>query len=70
VNVYEAPTPSDLRLGQPDFLCLNSGLARSAEVQSWRAAGHRAIAWTVRSQAELEGLDGLVDNVIFEGFSP
>lgn len=70
VNVRETPAPSDLIPGQPDFLCLNFNLAQSAEVQSWRAAGNRAIAWTVRSQEELANLDGLVDNVIFEGFTP
>jgi hypothetical protein len=70
LNIREAPTPANLLLGQSDFFSLDIRLVQSIEVQSWRAAGNRAIAWTVRSQEELEGLDRLVDNVIFEGFSP
>lgn len=70
LNVNAAPSAADIELSQPDFLSINKVLSDNSDTKSWRAAGKPAIAWTVRSQEEMGRLDGLVDNIIFEGFAP
>ena len=52
-----------------DFLSVSQELAADPAVQAWRRSG-KAVAWTVRSAVEQAALEGLADNVIFEGFAP
>ena len=70
LNVNAALSALDVELSQPDFLSINTALSDNSDINIWRAAGKPAIAWTVRSPEDMGWLDGLVDNIIFEGFAP
>jgi glycerophosphoryl diester phosphodiesterase len=70
LNVDAMEQLNQLDEARPDFLSLNHRLAIAPEVQTWRASGRKAVAWTVRDAEQRRMLDGLVDNVIFEGFLP
>jgi glycerophosphoryl diester phosphodiesterase len=52
-----------------DFLSVQLDLAGHDVVQGWRRMGE-ALAWTCRSPADLVRTAPLVENVMFEGFSP
>jgi glycerophosphoryl diester phosphodiesterase len=52
-----------------DFLSVQLDLAGHDVVQGWRRMGE-ALAWTCRSAADLARVAPLVENVMFEGFSP
>jgi glycerophosphoryl diester phosphodiesterase len=54
---------------QADFLSVQLDLAGHDVVQGWRRMGE-ALAWTCRSPADLVRTAPLVENVMFEGFSP
>jgi glycerophosphoryl diester phosphodiesterase len=54
---------------QADFLSVQLDLAGHDVVQGWRRMGE-ALAWTCRSPADLKRVTSLVENVMFEGFSP
>ena len=54
---------------QADFLSVQLDLAGHDVVQGWRRMGE-ALAWTCRSPADLNRVLPLVENVMFEGFSP
>jgi glycerophosphoryl diester phosphodiesterase len=54
---------------QADFLSVQLDLAGHDVVQGWRRMGE-ALAWTCRSPADLNRTRPLVENVMFEGFSP
>jgi glycerophosphoryl diester phosphodiesterase len=54
---------------QADFLSVQLDLAGNDVVQGWRRMGE-ALAWTCRSQADLKRVAPLVENLMFEGFSP
>jgi len=70
LNLDAEPGPDELTLAEPDFLSINQKLSQISEVQFWRTQTTPVIAWTVRSLDEWARLAGLVDNVVFEGFSP
>jgi len=55
---------------RPDFLSINQQLAGQSFVADWRTAGGSVIAWTVRTAAERQALEGHVDNIVVEGFRP
>ena len=48
-------------------LSVKLDLAPHPDVQAWRQTG-KAIAWTARCLADRDRLQGLADNLIFEGF--
>jgi glycerophosphoryl diester phosphodiesterase len=52
-----------------DFLSVQLDLAGHDVVQGWRRMGE-ALAWTCRSPADLNRVRPLVENLMFEGFSP
>jgi glycerophosphoryl diester phosphodiesterase len=52
-----------------DFLSVQLDLAGHDVVQGWRRMGE-ALAWTCRSPADLLRVRPLVENLMFEGFSP
>jgi glycerophosphoryl diester phosphodiesterase len=70
LNADTLPTAANLELAQPEFLSLNKDLFDYPEIKTWRELGRRAIAWTVRGPEDQSRLDGLADNIVFEGFSP
>ena len=70
LNLSAAPRAADLDLASPAFLSIHQSLATLRDVQSTRAGGRPVIAWTVHSADEQARLASLVDNVMFEGFSP
>lgn len=55
---------------QPHILSVSLDLADHPTVQAWRADGGKAVAWTARTRADRDRLQGLADNLIFEGFEP
>ncbi|MFN3857803.1 MAG: glycerophosphodiester phosphodiesterase [Caulobacter sp.] len=59
-----------VEIARCDFLALSVDMLASPAVEPWRERGLPIIAWTVRSLEEGERLDGLCDNIIFEGFHP
>ncbi len=65
-NAQQIAAAQDCRA---DFLSVSLALADHPEVQAWRGDG-KAISWTARSAADHARMAGLVDNVIFEGFTP
>ncbi len=70
LNAASAASLGALDEAQADFLSVALDLAETPEVQAWRARGGKAVAWTVRREAERARLDGLVDNFMFEGLTP
>lgn len=52
-----------------DFLSVQLDLSGHDLVQGWRRMGE-ALAWTCRCMADLHRVQPLVENVMFEGFSP
>lgn len=70
LNVNSALTAPDIESSQAHFISINKSLSDNSNIRSWRAARKPAIAWTVRSPEEMDRLESLVDNVIFEGFAP
>lgn len=56
-------------IAKPHFLALGVDMLPSKRATALRAAGMPVIAWTVRSQAQWEGLIDHCDNLIFEGFA-
>jgi glycerophosphoryl diester phosphodiesterase len=54
---------------QADFLSVQLDLAGHDVVQGWRRMGE-ALAWTCHCTADLNRVRPLVENVMFEGFSP
>jgi glycerophosphoryl diester phosphodiesterase len=55
---------------RPHFLSVRSNLADHPRVQDWHDNGRAVIAWTVRKAADWDRLALLVDNLVFEGFTP
>jgi glycerophosphoryl diester phosphodiesterase len=58
-----------VEIARPDFLALERGMLPWDRAQAFRDQGMPIIAWTVRTEKEVERLRPHVDNVIFEGFA-
>jgi glycerophosphoryl diester phosphodiesterase len=56
-------------IAKPHFLALGVDMLPSPRAASLRKDGMPVVAWTVRAQAEWEGLSEHCDNLIFEGFA-
>ncbi len=52
------------------FLSVSQELAGHERAQDIRGSGRAVIAWTIRNRAEWDRAGPLVDNLIFEGFTP
>lgn len=57
-------------LSRPDCIGYRSNALDSEAVRRERERGRPILAWTVRTSAERDAVDGLADNVIFEDFRP
>jgi len=69
LNAAAADQLKAIERARPDFLSVQLDLAGHDVVQGWRRMGE-ALAWTCRSAADLARVAPLVENVMFEGFSP
>ena len=69
LNAAKADQLAGAERAQADFLSVQLDLAGHDVVQGWRRMGE-ALAWTCRSPADLARVRPLVENLIFEGFSP
>jgi glycerophosphoryl diester phosphodiesterase len=69
LNAARADQLAGAERSQADFLSVQLDLAGNDVVQGWRRMGE-ALAWTCRSPADLNRVRPLVENVMFEGFSP
>jgi glycerophosphoryl diester phosphodiesterase len=58
-----------VEIAQPHFLALGLDMLPCPRADVFRAKGMPIIAWTVRSPAEWERVEGHCDNLIFEGFA-
>jgi len=58
-----------VEIAQPHFLALGLDMLPSAPANRMRLQGYPIIAWTVRDLERGQALEGLCDNVIFEGFA-
>jgi glycerophosphoryl diester phosphodiesterase len=54
----------------PDFIGYRSADLPNRHVASQRRLGCPVLAWTLRSLQEQDRLDGVCDNIVFEGFVP
>lgn len=70
LNLESLDSLKFLDQARPDFLSFDCRLAKYPEIQAWRTAGRKAIAWTVRGAQPWLDLQPLADNMIFEGFLP
>jgi len=59
-----------MEIAKPHFLALGLDMLPSAPANRMRLHGFPIVAWTVRTLERGEALEGLCDNVIFEGFLP
>jgi glycerophosphoryl diester phosphodiesterase len=57
-----------VEIAQPHFLALGLDMLPSPRADVLRGQGMPVVAWTVRSPAEWERVEGHCDNLIFEGF--
>lgn len=55
---------------QFDFISCAKDALELPAITFWRALGKPVTAWTIRSQAEVEAVRPLVDQIVFEGFDP
>ena len=69
LNAAKADQLAGAERAQADFLSVQLDLAGHDVVQGWRRMGE-ALAWTCRSPADLARVRPLVENLMFEGFSP
>jgi glycerophosphoryl diester phosphodiesterase len=69
LNAAKPDQLAGAELAQADFLSVQLDLAGHDVVQGWRRMGE-ALAWTCRCSADLNRVRPLVENVMFEGFSP
>jgi glycerophosphoryl diester phosphodiesterase len=69
LNAVKADQFAGAERAQADFMSVQLDLAGHDVVQGWRRMGE-ALAWTCRSPADLRRVRPLVENVMFEGFSP
>jgi glycerophosphoryl diester phosphodiesterase len=58
------------RLSKPHFIGYHAAALPNKSVSHQRSQGRPVLGWTVRSQEEYERLEGICDNIIFEGFIP
>ena len=58
------------RISRPHFIGYKAAGLPNKNVANQRRHGRPMLAWTVRSQEEYERLEGICDNIIFEGFIP
>ena len=77
-DVAELMAPEALRalrnldqveIAKPHFLALGLDMLPSAPANRMRLQGYPIIAWTVRDLERGQAMEGLCDNVIFEGFA-
>ena len=57
-------------LGRPDFIAAEAVTAHSLPLRLMRLFPAHWVAWTVRSQEQMNGLRGRYETQIFEGFIP
>jgi hypothetical protein len=57
-------------LAKPHFLALGLDIVAKSPAAKLRKSGMPVITWTVRCQADWDGVKEHADNLIFEGFSP
>ena len=57
-------------LGRPDFIAAEAVTDHSLPLRLLRLFPAHRIAWTVRSQEQMDALSGRYENQIFEGFVP
>jgi glycerophosphoryl diester phosphodiesterase len=69
LNAAKSDQLAGAERAQADFLSVQLDLAGHDVVQGWRRMGE-ALAWTCRLTADLNRVRPLVENVMFEGFSP
>jgi glycerophosphoryl diester phosphodiesterase len=56
-------------IAKPHFLALGVDMLPSKRADALRKTGMPVVAWTLRSQAQWDGLRDHCDNLIFEGFA-
>lgn len=59
-----------LRISRPHFVAHHVGCLGLPAVRLWRRLGGPLLAWTVRSDRDLDRARGRADGLIFEGFDP
>jgi glycerophosphoryl diester phosphodiesterase len=62
--------PIDPDYAKVNFISASVDFVRDPEVQEWRRRGLLAVAWTLRSRAQMETLQPFADTYMFEGFDP